>query len=136
VTTMERTLRQFLQAGRLGRIALGASQSRVRRLLGRPDNDGGGWRYGGLRLSFDAGRVSAIALGFQGSPPPSRLRLSGWWPRGAVPFRDVRDYLAREAIPYRMAIPTPDAITLLAGRAHVRFRLEGARTALDAIVAR
>lgn len=125
---MERTLSEFLRNGRLGGLQFGASKADVRRVLG---TDAAG---GALRLSFDRGRLAAIALVFR-EPLPRELRLAGWWPTRATTFRELRDYLDRETIPYRMAIPTDAQILVRAGAAGVRFSLEGTRTSLESIQA-
>jgi len=132
-----RTLSEFLRNGRLGGLSFGSSKADVRGLLGPARGPLAlVWDYGALEVAFDGEAVRTITLRFDADVRlPRAVALAGWLPTRRTTFREFQRWLAGERIPYRMAIPSDRSLALQAGRAAVRFALDGTRTSLERIQA-
>jgi hypothetical protein len=91
------SLQEFLDTGRLGEIAVGASNDFVRQLLGEPNDVSTQrnpelWKYGAVQLGFYRGKgtkqhtLAFIGLYFQGGDAriPDALKWTGWFPYQAT----------------------------------------------------
>jgi hypothetical protein len=96
------TFGDFLTSGRLGTIALGDSEEKVRRALGEPRTtvDPGIWEYDGLSVKFErteSGRAVFMLLVKFSLPEkklPNGLGLTGWVPTPDLAVEEFKRNLA------------------------------------------
>jgi hypothetical protein len=115
----------FLLTGRLGDIAVGATQDFIHTVLGSPERSEQRnpeiWKYGALQLAFHKSPgerrryLSFIGLYFQGpdTDVPAALALSGWMPTGVTTFADFRSHLDAAAV--LVATASDESIVMRSG---------------------
>lgn len=125
-------LREFLESGKLGPIAIGLSPVEVQHILGDPWDVGGTskdrlWKYGAVQLGFhrdNATRTEAlcfIGLYFRSGSLdlPEAIAPEGWFPSRRTTKGDFIRYLEEQGIGHsvdrQLTIETQSALTTESG---------------------
>ena len=107
------TLREFLETGQIGPIALGVTKDQVRDWLGEPTDTTFptpkrgrdkhryiAWQYGCLELGFDYEHIVYLGFEFHGARVPEGLQIEGYFPTQTTSRAELEAYLQRENIAY------------------------------------
>lgn len=121
---MKVNLREFLQTGTLGDLAIGLSTAEVRQILGNPEDTSIGkanrpiiWKYGALQLHFDHDHLNFVGLYFRNGEEawPDALCWEGWMPTAQTTLPELQDHLAGVGLQTCIDLDEQDQITLLVG---------------------
>jgi hypothetical protein len=146
---MMQLLREFLESGTLGPIAIGLSPLEVQHILGEPWDVGGTpknriWKYGSIQLGFYRDKATrtetlefiGLYFRYESLTLPEAISPGGWFPSQRTTKEDFVRYLEEQGVGYsenrQLTFETQSALNTEIG-AQVIFYNSAGEAFLDSI---
>jgi hypothetical protein len=146
---MMQDLREFLETGTFGPVAIGLSPVEVQLCLGNPWEAGGTakqriWKYGAMQLGFQRDKATrteslsfiGLYFGHESLALPEGIRSEGWFPSRQTTKEEFIRYLDEQGIGYsedeQLTFETQFALATESG-ARVVFDSSAGEVTLDSI---